>query len=127
WLFRWWLKSFFFNFFFFQAEDGIRDLTVTGVQTCALPISFAQVYAAHAARRTTHGPHVRLVEAYGEAVVRGDEDALGSVREYHVEKFVAVVHVDGVDAVRAYVLKLRKLSLLNHAFARDHDDVAPLG
>src|SRR5205085_3408375 len=30
-------------FFFFQAEDGIRDLTVTGVQTCALPIS--DVYA----------------------------------------------------------------------------------
>src|SRR2546430_2608041 len=26
------------NFIFFQAEDGIRDLTVTGVQTCALPI-----------------------------------------------------------------------------------------
>src|SRR5690606_39900778 len=26
-------------FFFFQAEDGIRDLHVTGVQTCALPIS----------------------------------------------------------------------------------------
>src|SRR2546430_5247714 len=27
--------------FFFQAEDGIRDLTVTGVQTCALPIYVA--------------------------------------------------------------------------------------
>src|SRR2546430_8631232 len=27
------------RYFFFQAEDGIRDLTVTGVQTCALPIS----------------------------------------------------------------------------------------
>src|SRR2546427_8615711 len=27
------------SFFFFQAEDGIRDSTVTGVQTCALPIS----------------------------------------------------------------------------------------
>src|SRR5207248_4889789 len=27
-----------FFFFFFQAEDGIRDRTVTGVQTCALPI-----------------------------------------------------------------------------------------
>src|SRR2546430_16500412 len=26
------------SMFFFQAEDGIRDLTVTGVQTCALPI-----------------------------------------------------------------------------------------
>src|SRR3989475_3887575 len=31
-------------FFFFQAEDGIRDLTVTGVQTCALPISRNIVY-----------------------------------------------------------------------------------
>src|SRR2546425_6774246 len=28
----------FFLFFFFQAEDGIRDKLVTGVQTCALPI-----------------------------------------------------------------------------------------
>src|SRR5229473_4538701 len=28
-----------FHFFFFQAEDGIRDKLVTGVQTCALPIS----------------------------------------------------------------------------------------
>src|SRR2546421_9670425 len=30
--------SVFYFFFFFQAEDGIRDLIVTGVQTCALPI-----------------------------------------------------------------------------------------
>src|SRR5256885_7671083 len=30
---------FFSFFFFFQAEDGIRDYKVTGVQTCALPIS----------------------------------------------------------------------------------------
>src|SRR3712207_7973744 len=29
------------RFFFFQAEDGIRDIGVTGVQTCALPISEA--------------------------------------------------------------------------------------
>src|SRR3712207_9132846 len=28
------------TFFFFQAEDGIRDIGVTGVQTCALPILF---------------------------------------------------------------------------------------
>ena len=31
---------FFFLIFFFQAEDGIRDWSVTGVQTCALPISW---------------------------------------------------------------------------------------
>src|SRR2546422_901653 len=30
-------------FFFFQAEDGIRDVAVTGVQTCALPISSAKL------------------------------------------------------------------------------------
>ena len=30
----------FFFFFFFQAEDGIRDWSVTGVQTCALPILY---------------------------------------------------------------------------------------
>src|SRR5207245_7673830 len=34
------LLSAFALFFFFQAEDGIRDATVTGVQTCALPIFF---------------------------------------------------------------------------------------
>src|SRR5699024_11300405 len=32
-----------FLFFFFQAEDGIRDRNVTGVQTCALPISRFQL------------------------------------------------------------------------------------
>src|SRR5690606_41336333 len=32
-------------YFFFQAEDGIRDFHVTGVQTCALPISSAGVGA----------------------------------------------------------------------------------
>src|SRR3712207_7141524 len=34
---------FIFYFFFFQAEDGIRDIGVTGVQTCALPISYLDV------------------------------------------------------------------------------------
>src|SRR5256886_3814652 len=35
-------------FFFFQAEDGIRDLTVTGVQTCALPICLVHLRAGSA-------------------------------------------------------------------------------
>src|SRR5262249_59740693 len=35
-------------FFFFQAEDGIRDWSVTGVQTCALPISAAEMLEASA-------------------------------------------------------------------------------
>src|SRR2546427_7979471 len=63
-------------FFFFQAEDGIRDLTVTGVQTCALPIctlgirpealrvARAQVATDAAAQRQVMG-RVDLIEALG--------------------------------------------------------------
>src|SRR2546421_10446608 len=43
-------------FFFFQAEDGIRDLIVTGVQTCALPILYvALARAAGLPARTAAG------------------------------------------------------------------------
>src|SRR2546421_2148064 len=45
----------FFFFFFFQAEDGIRDLIVTGVQTCALPISRQPEGAAPAGRGSAAG------------------------------------------------------------------------
>src|SRR2546427_5924208 len=48
------------NRFFFQAEDGIRDLTVTGVQTCALPISAGQRHRPRLARRC--GPERRKEE-----------------------------------------------------------------
>src|SRR5256885_11026271 len=39
-------------FFFFQAEDGIRDYKVTGVQTCALPILFAVVQIGSSERKS---------------------------------------------------------------------------
>src|SRR5438309_8683308 len=52
-------------FFFFQAEDGIRDGTVTGVQTCALPI-----LADHRSQPTGQTPapaeptgHTRLIQS----------------------------------------------------------------
>src|SRR2546429_9543192 len=41
-------------FFFFQAEDGIRDVAVTGVQTCALPI-LARALVANAVHGVTSG------------------------------------------------------------------------
>src|SRR5205085_6061395 len=46
---------FWFFFFFFQAEDGIRDLTVTGVQTCALPISVRFLARGEFRRRSAGG------------------------------------------------------------------------
>src|SRR5215813_6810001 len=42
-------------FFFFQAEDGIRDADVTGVQTCALPISAIPAAAAPAGSDASEG------------------------------------------------------------------------
>src|SRR3989441_7538043 len=44
--------SVFYCFFFFQAEDGIRDKLVTGVQTCALPISIGCTLPKIAAKAT---------------------------------------------------------------------------
>src|SRR5688572_18267157 len=50
--------------FFFQAEDGIRDLTVTGVQTCALPIFSAGT------ARSTMPPIATVSSVTGAARVR---------------------------------------------------------
>src|SRR2546422_3855676 len=49
-------------FFFFQAEDGIRDVAVTGVQTCALPIYVCQTYCRRGSYRS-FGPGRLLVVA----------------------------------------------------------------
>src|SRR5256885_6525773 len=55
------------HFFFFQAEDGIRDYKVTGVQTCALPIYCAQ------ARADARDPAIQCVEAVSANSAPGAE------------------------------------------------------
>src|SRR2546430_10242089 len=47
--------------FFFQAEDGIRDLTVTGVQTCALPISI-DLYMSNQREMNSWGARQETIE-----------------------------------------------------------------
>src|SRR5437762_14060886 len=44
----------FYFCFFFQAEDGIRDTSVTGVQTCALPISYEPELRLHGGEVRVH-------------------------------------------------------------------------
>src|SRR5256884_8429092 len=63
--------------FFFQAEDGIRDVAVTGVQTCALPISLRQgmlpiVWAAD--------DRQAILEAYNGLYLREEVQMEGLVR-----------------------------------------------
>src|SRR5437588_10660553 len=79
------------RFFFFQAEDGIRDHCVTGVQTCALPI-FGDVYAvalgsgakAAAATLGKHGAkavHVNEDSVFDDYIAEPATDALASLFE----------------------------------------------
>src|SRR5207248_7931879 len=76
------------SFFFFQAEDGIRDRTVTGVQTCALPICFR--YRRHGVNIPKNGspPHavdsgnqavnsVKVPPSASEALLRSEERRVG--------------------------------------------------
>src|SRR2546427_4829316 len=55
-----------FFVFFFQAEDGIRDLTVTGVQTCALPISVDVLV--QAAVDVQHQPRTSIAATFSKKI-----------------------------------------------------------
>src|SRR5256885_7369633 len=68
-------------FFFFQAEDGIRDYKVTGVQTCALPVSRAEVIVERAPDVEPCGAVSR--DAPGVTNRRG-EPALDEAMDQHV-------------------------------------------
>src|SRR2546422_223519 len=68
-------------FFFFQAEDGIRDVAVTGVQTCALPIY----------RWVGRGPALRLKHADG----RTEERSFEALADWS-SRFANFLEADGV-------------------------------
>src|SRR3712207_7126821 len=75
-------------FFFFQAEDGIRDIGVTGVQTCALPISglpkeqrsraiLIGIAAATVLRIIFAGLTTQLLQIVGLLLARSEERRVG--------------------------------------------------
>src|SRR5689334_4177911 len=93
----------FFFVFFFQAEDGIRDGTVTGVQTCALPILPSELAALHgswrgsaASLRATawRGPRVRYAR-----IVRIAGDGLSIVNMLALSEADYPLPILGVDLV----------------------------
>src|SRR6266581_4506424 len=59
--------------FFFQAEDGIRDGRVTGVQTCALPIwNKMHIHSSDQVLFVTAGKGIIATETYQETITIGD-------------------------------------------------------
>src|SRR5204863_4789473 len=66
-------------FFFFQAEDGIRALYVTGVQTCALPILGAQ-YGSGLAADIGNANVSDLLAAFGQQILDRVDLVRGRVR-----------------------------------------------
>src|SRR6266478_1503430 len=86
-------------FFFFQAEDGIRDLTVTGVQTCALPIFSGPALAAdhhrHTGRRLT-GFEIADLAGRGDA---GCSATLGRYADRLARGLAAVINLIDPDAI----------------------------
>src|SRR2546426_4208790 len=82
----------FLFFFFFQAEDGIRDYKVTGVQTCALPISGED--RARVDGRQNHAfeagvfalSRKRPIEAQNAGEGKGDPEQPGQRSEEHTSE-----------------------------------------
>src|SRR5256885_8507060 len=71
------ISMYLFVFFFFQAEDGIRDYKVTGVQTCALPILPADAPLALEQRRRMRADEDVLEDRHG----REELDVLERARD----------------------------------------------
>src|SRR5256884_2596148 len=67
------------QFFFFQAEDGIRDVAVTGVQTCALPI-----YEVKAALMAIGIDGMTISEVRGHGRQKGHKEAYRG-QEYNID------------------------------------------
>src|SRR2546430_4091853 len=91
---NWWCCDF---FFFFQAEDGIRDLTVTGVQTCALPIlphRYAEDQETQVGRALREGDAARVLWCPQHHYAKDEAEQVVGVAPYRevIEKGDA--HVD---------------------------------
>src|SRR3989449_9386376 len=109
-------------FFFFQAEDGIRDVAVTGVQTCALPISC----------RPGVRPSLEAPASYGDPNVTGTVRVFEAARRAGLRRIVfgssSSVYGDATPApfaedtaavwpISPYAASKRAGELMAHAFA----------
>src|SRR5260370_5242126 len=93
-------------FFFFQAEDGIRDSSVTGVQTCALPICLC------------------LAAARTNSLVGTGLDHLAALNGgYHIAFLVAALFAACASALGAMLLRFTASTTSSHDESRNEQRV----
>src|SRR5690606_10628317 len=85
--------------FFFQAEDGIRDFHVTGVQTCALPI-YPRVTATRPLHMVVHG--IGALEGFSGRITRLSE-AYDLLKSWGLPTSPHNKVVDGIEGVREFI------------------------
>ena len=98
--------------FFFQAEDGIRDYDVTGVQTCALPIYFDQ------------GKYRMAIKNLSRLLLHDDFVDIG--KSFQLKIYIASLIIrfelgdfDTLESRLKYILRIYKEVLSNEDFSRD--------
>src|SRR3712207_1094951 len=119
--------SLFFFIFFFQAEDGIRDIGVTGVQTCALPIFITfidtpghEAFTAMRARGAEVTDIVILIVAADDGVMPTTLEALAHARAAEVTIVVAINKIDREKADPNRVMQqLSEQGLIPEAWGGD--------
>src|SRR5215204_7782025 len=87
-------------FFFFQAEDGIRDHCVTGVQTCALPISFVTPAELYVLDEPTSGLDPLMEQVFNREIDRVAREGATVLLSSHILSEVETL-CDRVTIIRA--------------------------
>src|SRR6266542_2739350 len=94
--------------FFFQAEDGIRGATVTGVQTCALPISWDRLQArvhGHEHEPIAHASQYGPKTAFGVGMIHGIGAETGS-QALLLAGVAGVTGAQGIAILAAFIVGL---------------------
>src|SRR5699024_7220198 len=128
-------------FFFFQAEDGIRDRNVTGVQTCALPICIVAAVKQGADKFNLPHPHIisesgRALTAHHavlvadiidqEPMVPDSAPALDShaadelvALQQQVENIAAMAPAEALDELQHLWLQLHQAYMAQHVSIKE--------
>eukprot|EP00928_Gymnodinium_smaydae_P040481 TRINITY_DN27451_c2_g1_i3.p1 TRINITY_DN27451_c2_g1~~TRINITY_DN27451_c2_g1_i3.p1 ORF type:complete len:658 (-),score=40.17 TRINITY_DN27451_c2_g1_i3:10-1962(-) len=117
-----------FLFFFFQAEDGIRDRNVTGVQTCALPIYYREPKSSAKASQDTESSVNVLVGTALRNEQNSSTDSFqgsGSSAKVLVGTALRKKRIAFVD-IKVYVLGVYVSPALRDSMATDKDDALEL-